>query len=223
MREFKKGEIICGIYAIQVNKLIVYVGQSKNIHRRIIEHWTGIYGRSSQENKYKLLSAAIAAHYPISFYLLEECKDKELNKKEEFWIKAINPILNSQHNKNNGSELTTTQFFDIILNEENRVSDAILIPKEFWVADKIPKEKEEYIVTYLNNIKRVYAAMDTIEGLTKKDFDIIMQNMVMPSNRLIEDLIGIAYCPPLRLTVKEYVQDKISLDEAVKNIMYLPK
>lgn len=102
-----------GIYCIVIEKCIVYVGRSKNIQKRVAEHWYNIYHPA--ENKYYLLNDAVQRH-AIHFFHLDDIEDNE-----SIWIQLIQPCLNSKLNNNNGIELTAAEFYDNIYNSYHLV------------------------------------------------------------------------------------------------------
>lgn len=88
-----------GIYAIEVANKIVYVGQSKRLAARLAEHQRRILRpRQDEEYKYQLLHDI---HDPykcgerISFKILENCEQEQLDEKEAYWILHYEPVLNS--------------------------------------------------------------------------------------------------------------------------------
>lgn len=110
-----------GIYCIKVNKCIVYVGKSNDILGRVKSHVTSIYNKNNKENKYQLLRDCGNRKHKITFWLLEECEEAELNSKEKFWINFIKPCLNSQNNENIGKHITANEFYDYIFNQSDYI------------------------------------------------------------------------------------------------------
>jgi excinuclease UvrABC nuclease subunit len=76
----EENDKLTGIYCIKVDKAIVYIGKSRNIQSRLHSHFIGIC--QAKENKYSLLKTAYFKHIPITFFLLEECSEIELDEKE---------------------------------------------------------------------------------------------------------------------------------------------
>lgn len=92
-----------GIYKIE-NKIThkVYIGQSTNIAKRWTNHKSTAYNEFSHCYNYPLYCAI--RKYGIenfSFQVVEECKIKELNDKEKYWIQYYNST-----NKDNGYNLS---------------------------------------------------------------------------------------------------------------------
>lgn len=90
-----------GIYCIQINGIIVYIGKSVNMLYRISEHYVGI--KMGTEKKYRILSEAWRKGHIISFDVLYIAKSKDYNsqvieigEKEGEYIRKYNPILNTQ-------------------------------------------------------------------------------------------------------------------------------
>lgn len=118
---------MCGVYCIKVKDAIVYVGKSNNLKERIHQHWYAISHTENKENKYILLRNCYRRkEYRISFWLLDyDCLEEELDEYERFWIKVLNPCLNSQCNGGRGSKLTLQEFYEIIINNKDDVSGMI--------------------------------------------------------------------------------------------------
>lgn len=91
-----------GIYYLTIDDFIVYIGQSNNIKRRIVEHISGVVSVKNQEKKYIYLRAARRRGKHIIFHLLERCDgctEEELNQKEREYIEFFKPPLNTMYNK----------------------------------------------------------------------------------------------------------------------------
>lgn len=118
--KYKKdsGAVIKGIYCIVVNKCIVYVGKSRNVEQRIQAHWNMIYSNVVQENKYNLLHQCLRQRVRVDFYLIEEVEEKELDEKEQFWIRNLKPILNSMYNEKMGMIVNSQYFFEKIYEDQ---------------------------------------------------------------------------------------------------------
>jgi group I intron endonuclease len=77
-----------GIYKITNPKGKIYIGQSKNVHRRILAH------KNLNSNKCVLVYNSIKK-YGVenhTFELIEECKLEELNGRELYWTKYHNAL-----------------------------------------------------------------------------------------------------------------------------------
>lgn len=113
---------VCGIYLlffIESNK--IYIGQSCNIKRRMYEH-NNINKNLRREKTPPVDRAIIKYGKRQEIFILEECKEEELNQKEKEWIKYFNlPDKNKGYNvaeggKNNLSQnrkLSSNQVLDI--------------------------------------------------------------------------------------------------------------
>lgn len=84
-----------GIYAITIDKGIVYVGKSKNLYQRCSQH---IYNTENailnQEKKYLLLLSAKLGGHSIDCYALEYCDTDMLTEREDYFIEYLDPCLN---------------------------------------------------------------------------------------------------------------------------------
>ena len=90
-----------GIYCIKIDDKIVYIGKSKNMLRRIADHYVGI--RTGSEKKYRIMAEAQRKGHAISFDVLyyaqsrrQADKIQEIGQKEGEYIRAYMPILNTQ-------------------------------------------------------------------------------------------------------------------------------
>ena len=77
-----------------------------------------IYSNVVQENKYNLLHQCLRQKVRIDFYLIEECDEKELDEKEQFWIRNLKPILNSMYNEKLGMTINSQYFFEKIYEDQ---------------------------------------------------------------------------------------------------------
>ena len=90
-----------GIYQISIDGQIVYVGKSKNMLRRLAQHWVGI--KTESERKYRILAEAKrhrhAVGFSVLYYAVEltpKLIEEELGEKEGEFIREIKPVLNTQ-------------------------------------------------------------------------------------------------------------------------------
>ena len=103
-----------GIYAITVDNVVVYIGQSDNVKRRCGQH---IYktqnGMIVGERKYELLLAAQLGGHRVDCRVLKYCSEDELLDLETKYITICNPLLNIQKSKN-GKNVYNLKIDDII-------------------------------------------------------------------------------------------------------------
>lgn len=98
----------CGIYMIK-NKLNghMYIGLSKNIEKRIKDHFFHV-NSERKDNKNKALYNAIKKYGKDNFEwsILEECEQDQLKEKEIYWIKYYNTYEDKNHyNETPGGDL----------------------------------------------------------------------------------------------------------------------
>ena len=119
-----------GIYEIRIDEQTVYIGKSKNMLRRLAQHWVGI--RTNKERKYKILAEAKQCGYRVSFHVLYyaveidyELIDEEIGKKEGELIRKYKPVLNTQIPKADNwrqyeiNEISQTITLDEIVNSNS--------------------------------------------------------------------------------------------------------
>lgn len=90
-----------GIYCIKLDDEIVYIGKSRNMLRRVAEHYVGI--KSGSEKKYRLISEIQRKGHPVTFDVLYDAEStnyydtiEEIGEKEGEYIRSYNPIFNAQ-------------------------------------------------------------------------------------------------------------------------------
>lgn len=100
-----------GIYKIE--NLIngkVYIGQSKEIEKRIRRHKKAVVNKNDKAYNYPLYKSI--RKYGIenfSFKIIEECLVSELNEKERFWIKYYNSFFEGYNQTFGGDSSSTNQ------------------------------------------------------------------------------------------------------------------
>ena len=90
-----------GIYSISIDDQLVYIGKSKNMLRRLAQHWVGI--KTGSERQYRILAEAQRKGHTINFDVLYYAQKKspsgieeEIGQKEGEYIRAKMPVLNRQ-------------------------------------------------------------------------------------------------------------------------------
>lgn len=94
-----------GIYSISIiygngNRKLLYVGQSVNMYRRVLQHVREITKDWSYSRKYQLLhnfwlTTQNDDNKRIQFDVLEYCEKEELNRIEQEYIDYLKPCLNT--------------------------------------------------------------------------------------------------------------------------------
>lgn len=76
-----------GVYCIKVNDKVLYVGQSRQVQGRVINHISSIANcienmmlGESVENKYRILAIAFLENYDLEFVELYQCDTSGLDK-----------------------------------------------------------------------------------------------------------------------------------------------
>ena len=90
-----------GIYCIKIDDQIVYIGKSRNMLRRITEHYVGI--KRESEKKYRIIAEAQRKGHVIAFDVLYYSKGgtefqihEDIGRKEGELIRQHLPPLNTQ-------------------------------------------------------------------------------------------------------------------------------
>ena len=90
-----------GIYCIRLKEQIVYIGKSKNMLKRVAEHFVGI--KNGSETKYRILAEAQrkghAIQFDVLYYAQKQGKweiEEEIGAKEGELIREYLPVLNTQ-------------------------------------------------------------------------------------------------------------------------------
>lgn len=105
-QEEKEKNEVPGIYGIYCDNNLVYVGKStKMLNRWLIHKTHTLYSYSTEYNRpiYKELRRAYNLGHNISINALEYCTQQELKEKEQKWIAATLPPLNTLVPRNDGS------------------------------------------------------------------------------------------------------------------------
>lgn len=97
------------IYCIKVDNYIAYIGKSIDFESRLQNHWYNLF--KSDKNKYLLLKSALFRKHSLSFWIIGEYKEEELDEKEQMWIHLLQPCLNSTFNHRNGEKLDANTFY----------------------------------------------------------------------------------------------------------------
>lgn len=86
----KDTAVMCGIYLIEYPNGKIYIGQSQNIHLRILEHNSRArVGCRGDKKELQLCDKKIKQYFENGvkeYIVLEECSINELDSKEDYWI-----------------------------------------------------------------------------------------------------------------------------------------
>ena len=127
---------ICGIYKI-TNTLTneAYIGQSKNIEKRIATHKedleNGTHVNKGLQEDYDLAKSLDSDYEIFTFEIIKEAKSKNLNKEEMYWINEFNSFERGYNRTIGGSHDETQGHVDYgggrLFTDEKRIK---LITKE---------------------------------------------------------------------------------------------
>ena len=119
-----------GIYCIKIDNIIVYVGKSRNMLRRVAEHYVAI--QQQAERKYRILEEAQRKGHAINFDVLYVARswysseiEDEIGQKEGEYIRKYRPALNTQIPKADNwrsyeiNEIASTITLSEILQQQN--------------------------------------------------------------------------------------------------------
>lgn len=90
-----------GIYCIKIDDTVVYIGKSRNMLKRVANHYVNI--KTEAEKKYRIMAEAQRKGHSISFDVLYYATARtlsaikeEIGKKEGEYIRQYLPPLNTQ-------------------------------------------------------------------------------------------------------------------------------
>lgn len=104
---------ICGIYKITHKPTgFAYIGQGVDIFERLRGHTN--FAQAKKD--WQVIKKALYQHGVVefTFEVIEECPEKDLNKREAYWIKYYNCVNPNGYNQNRGSlkvEVGDTVYF----------------------------------------------------------------------------------------------------------------
>lgn len=131
MKIHKKDRGKCGIYKI-VNKINkkVYVGKSKDIYQRILNHKYLLNNKDKNENRHLINAWHKYGAYNFEYFVIEELELNEelLREREDFWIVELKAT-----NKNFGYNLRRDSSTGVIVSEETRK-----LKSEIFTGEKNP-------------------------------------------------------------------------------------
>lgn len=102
-RSFARNLKISGIYVWVIDGLVVYVGQTKNLYKRLDTYCNAKYWNNSNYcNVYKSyrLENAVRKHQRVQLYLLR-CPISDLDVTEIKYINELNPTWNKKYSRGN--------------------------------------------------------------------------------------------------------------------------
>lgn len=158
-----------GIYKI-TNKINgkIYIGQSTDIKRRIYDHRTKAFQKGSL-NYNTIIESAIRKYGKENFLyeVIEECKEEELDEKEQYWIKYYDCCVLDGKNKGYNNSRGGESWRKITLSEE--------------LKQEIKENKFKSIDEIANKIgcSKIYA------------YGLLKSNNLKPPTRLSEDTIDL--------------------------------
>ena len=90
-----------GIYCIKIDDTIVYIGKSRNMLKRVSQHYVEI--KKQSEAKYRIMAEAQrkghAINFDVLYYAKENGRDaiiEEIGMIEGEYIRKYSPVLNTQ-------------------------------------------------------------------------------------------------------------------------------
>lgn len=98
LNKFDAGNVKCGIYAIYIDDIIVYVGKSINLPYRVHEHEMGIKSGKGTASWYYIANQFYIRNFTFSMKVLEEADEEDILEKEEEYIRKYRPIFNERIN-----------------------------------------------------------------------------------------------------------------------------
>lgn len=202
-----------GIYKF-TNKLTgeVYIGQSKNIYKRYINHKNRYdHDKIGREDTY---FHRMLRHYGFEnfdFDVVEECTAEELNKKERYYISVFNSLYPNGYNISRGgydsvykkidSKKLKTIFVDL---KENKLSEAEIAEKNNVTLNTISlinrgkmwfSDKEKYPIRKIERTNKckecgMLISYNSKSQLCKSCYDKFKSTLIPNKDELYNLLIG---------------------------------
>lgn len=139
-----------GIYRI-FNKITgkSYIGQSKNIQKRIKDHWR-IYKNSNSLEYNNQIHTGMREEgiNNFDYEIIEECKESELNEKEKFYIAKFNSYRNG-YNATEGGD------FSNVDNRGERNGRSLLTEEDVRAIRKLYNNRIPFRDTYKNFAQKI--------------------------------------------------------------------
>lgn len=169
----------CGIYCIRnlINNK-VYIGKSKNIYKRIIEHKHRIKIKSKDENPYLISSVEKYGINNFEYFVLEflEENEKLVAERELYWIKIYKSL-----NKNFGYNLRSDSSTKMIVHKETSKKISERLKKEWKNGIRKEHSKKLYDNWKLNPERN--KIQSEIMSKTKTKYEYLLYDL---NNNFIE-------------------------------------
>lgn len=107
---------VCGIYKITEKETgKCYIGQSKDIYRRLREHATKKYDESDWHSKYQCMPEK------YTFEILTRCRPEDLDDEESYYIYKYNAVNQGLNKQDGNHTIFSTSNKDIVATKEQNV------------------------------------------------------------------------------------------------------
>ena len=107
---------VCGIYKITEKETgKCYIGQSKDIYRRLREHATKKYDESDWHSKYQCMPEK------YTFEILTRCRPEDLDDEESYYIYKYNAVNQGLNKQNGNHTIFSTSNQDVAAIKEQNV------------------------------------------------------------------------------------------------------
>lgn len=183
-------EIKCGIYCIQ-NKINGkrYIGQSKNIKRRINEHFKEAFRPKCESYNYPI-KQAIRKYGKENFrvIILEECDEAKLDEREIYWIDFFASVRNGYNISSGGiandggvklNRDIANQIIDLLKNTTIEIKD---IAKKFGITSANVSQINHGKIWMVNSEKypiRPIAKKEKPEKPKRNNFSCVTREMLI--------------------------------------------
>jgi group I intron endonuclease len=160
----------CGIYCIRnmVNNK-VYIGKSKNIYKRIVQHLILLKNRSKDENEYLINSYYKYGHDSFEYFVLEFLEEDEIlvSEKELYWMKiydSLNPLKGYNLRSDSNSKMIVHQ------KTKDKISNRL---KKEWIEGKRVNHSKKLSDNWKSNPERLEKQSQVMsKNLTKYKYKL---------------------------------------------------
>jgi len=214
----------CGIYCIRniVNNK-VYIGKSKNIHKRIICHKYHLKNKSKEENSYFIAAYHKYGDDAFEYFVLEflEENEKLVAERELYWMKTYDSL-----NHEKGYNLRSDSDSKMIVHQKTSEKISKRLTKE-WAEGKRQNHSQKLSDNWKTTPERNKKQSEIMsKNLTKYKYNLYtLDNIYVETcdyKRLIE--LSLKNCPATffdkktnKIKFKNYIIERLIIEDIVRH------